>query len=177
MLESSNSLAISPNARRPANEGRGTSVGRRRTRPNVFVNARLVAAFGDTTLTGLRIVSLESTCWIAPTTSSILIQLMNCDPLPITPFKRSLNGRSIFFRAPHNAIPENNKDDNVVGHLIIQDNAKNPDDFPVAWPDLITLTIDKAGTGSGTVRKEAEQFDLLLLDYGNCVNAYSDYRG
>ena len=97
---SNKASAISPNASRIANAGVGIRVGRRRTRPSIFVKSRFVTTPGATALTGPVTWLLVRTCNVAFRTSSIAIHGIYCEPDPSTPPAPSLKGSSIFCKAP-----------------------------------------------------------------------------
>ena len=72
--------------------------------------------------------------------------------------KRKINGKGFenlvgmyVFLAfdPHNVVPEINEDNNLVGRFILPEDVVNPGEFQPQ--DLVTLTVEKAGSGSGTV--------------------------
>ncbi len=76
---------ISPNIARTAPAGRGTTAGRRNTRPSVLTNSRLVSGDGLVTFSAPSMVSAKSRPVTMPTRSSRLIQLSHCLPEPNGP--------------------------------------------------------------------------------------------
>src|SRR5436309_3452791 len=94
------SSAIWPKSRRAATAGSGRSAGRRRTRPSVRASSRLVTGSGATAFTGPARDSVANAWRIAPTRSSIAIQLTHWAPRPTGPPAPRRNGVSIAPRAP-----------------------------------------------------------------------------
>ena len=100
-LESTVSSAISaPRMSLTAKAGTVAITGRRKTPPRAIVNSSLLAGLGAARFTGPLNERSFMQCKMAPTSSSMVIQLIHWRPLPIFPPSPKRNGVRIMASAP-----------------------------------------------------------------------------